>query len=590
MTAPQRKVAEPRSPSPIGTFGRRGSAFPTDDGSDNAAQSPPLATPTSALSSRPSQEIERIADSPRARGKRRMLQDVEPDVPRTPSRFREEFAGAHPALSPSSGRRPSRSDDGAGGSEDGRRQGTQQSSRDSSYDIVAETPGTGYGRGEQGGFQSPVPVKRTLSPDLQDSREQWMAQRDRSRQEQDNERNQPSSSRATLDRGRLDSPSRSLGLAPAVEISGASAQYAESGAARPLSPIQSSIYGPGDRERLVRSPRLIPQERDSRALSLPERPEAIPVRASAHRTSLTFLNPQQSPALHGDDGELTEMPRPSKSRRRDRVQSAPHGRLMAPAEPHGLPLRSSRHQRHVSSSGHLNAIPQRRSGSLYTTARLSQVGDQEALDIVARQRRLSTAYSMAIAALEPRLPPSEASLSRSHSPLSFHKGARLPQDGGGSIHTPTKRDSLRLAAHRTLLPYRIAAPLLLTIFLDFNSLFVLGQLGAFPGSDAEARQQAAWWIAFGIYAAATCLHLALVGWNFYRSHVIQKDERGALAVQEYLSYYGRLVMMLRSPRLHAFVRHADAMASRKQRLIESSARWGQSELSRRLFPFCQYQC
>ncbi|CAO1631826.1 unnamed protein product [Sympodiomycopsis kandeliae] len=181
--------------------------------------------------------------------------------------------------------------------------------------------------------------------------------------------------------------------------------------------------------------------------------------------------------------------------------------------------------------------------------------DSEAKEFIARQRKVSDAYSAAAAALEPRLPKQAAG--------SSHADPFIP-------HAPYQ--NALAAVERASAPLRLVLPLLATFFFDFNALFIISQLAQYGDDSSVSRAATAWWVAFAVYIASTLCHLVLFATLLARAYVRQTNLSGVLAVPTYLSFYGRLLLLMRKSSLHHFVRVIDGKATKAQRAIESAWR------------------
>lgn len=188
-------------------------------------------------------------------------------------------------------------------------------------------------------------------------------------------------------------------------------------------------------------------------------------------------------------------------------------------------------------------------------------GHQDLDDYIATRRKTSDAYSAAALALEPRLP---------------KQAVRSSDDD--PVISNTLSQSLALSFQRALVPLRLVLPFLISVFFDFNALFILAELAEYadqPVPGGSNRTLAAWWVAFGVYIFCSLLHVLLFAYLVIKAYRTQTDPLRALAVPSYLSLYGRLLMIMRKSSLHHFVRTVDREARRWQRFTESAWRWRQ---------------
>ncbi|CAO1615664.1 unnamed protein product [Parajaminaea phylloscopi] len=231
-----------------------------------------------------------------------------------------------------------------------------------------------------------------------------------------------------------------------------------------------------------------------------------------------------------------------RGRGRHRVQSAP-GQLPLPSS---LRFESSPMVRTSGSQGTNHAA------RAHDTQRLS-------LDLVAaRQRTMSDAYATALRALAPRFP--EAC------DVPFAQDLQQPQ---GWRRT-------RAWLGRSLLPLRVLIPVAVSLFLDFNVLFVVAEVAISSKAVSADNSNAAWWVAFGIYLFCPVAAFVIFLTRLLRAWSQSGRTASLPAVQIYLSDIGRLVQMVRSEHLYTLIRRIDQRATTKQSILELCWRIQQS--------------
>lgn len=591
-------TSQPRPPdSPTGTFGTFGrksskstlSKFDTvntnqsgssrDSGTQEAALPPPLPS--------------KLARSSSARGKQRAVDDGNDSE--------EVIADAGfstPFLDPSSSsldprthwkgsldrRTPSplqhSSDDSEG--QHPRRGETSSSSRavaeEGSRSTEDDVPsGRRYGVGERGSYDvRGGTLERTRSPQSD------LAQRERARLlEEDRQRE---TSTTPLPFNTTASSSRSPRLrpqpSPPATGDGRRTPRVSASTASRRRPLSNSSSG-ADTLRDI-------QERQARPLSLSDtshRGRRQSSRSSRKHQSLTFSVPDNG-SVADDESDRARRPRrslgsgpefggPKAARHgshRSRAHSAPTPGLG------GAPMvRSHASMGRPSTTMEDDARRDVDEGWVSGGRPISLTFEEVALE----QRRLSDAHAMAALAFQPRfsqMTPMTPARSRSILPRTV--GEQEPEDET----TATRRRSGRwFAVDRATLPLRVVLPIVITLFLDFNVLFIQGQLAVHADSDNSnvgatfsGRQSTAWWVSFAIYALCPLLSLFIFTAKMAQAYRLQSREEGVEARSAYLNDAGRLLLLLRSSSMHSLVRGVDSSASSAQGRLERTWRLRQA--------------
>lgn len=549
--------------SPVGTFGRaslsntpRTESFATLEGptspspASRAARRPPRSTFSITPAETPTHAIE--ADAPES-----SLRSPSPLDPRQHWRGGKISDDSLPALNqyPQDG-----TDDDRHGYNDHPGPSTIERNDGSSSEVPQQNIPTAYGLGERGGLNL-LDNNGDIADDITQARKRFSAERSRLLEEDRAER----SSRARVDTHA--EPTRSSRSSILLSSHIATARQLSSLASSETTSVPSTSQR---RPRSGSSARRRSQ-RDERTKSLPNpqsRPRLPSPSASSSsrrrkRQSLTFLmdHSAQENANDGDDESDTR-----RARRREAGRARAHS---APEESNDPAQFTSIPMTRFSGSG----IQSSRSRSQATG---SLVIDEE--QTAAYQRRLSDAHLAAAHALSPRFPPSTGTSAFIDS-ASERKRLKRPSTGAGDNSVGSPIPSWQRVAtflHRSSLPLRIVVPVVITLFLDFNSIFVLANLALHSPDQPTARQNPAWWIAFAIYLFCSLLSLCILAAKLVRAYTLYASPEGPLAIRTYLSDLGRMIQMLRSQLMYNVVVSVDRGASLKSQILETAWRISES--------------